>query len=62
MTLPRPSAARIALDQPASAVAVSGDDAPLLYTTLFGSGTLAVRDPGTGRSCARWKGWGPTSR
>lgn len=50
--------ARIALDQPASAVAVSGDDAPLLYTTLFGSGTLAVRDPGTGAVLRKVEGLG----
>ena len=37
--------ARLPLEMPATAVAISNDGDPLLYTALFGSGTLIVRRP-----------------
>jgi len=40
---------RIAMDGPATAIAVSEDDKPLLYTAMFGVPTLVVYDAATGR-------------
>jgi len=50
--------ARLPLDHPASSVAISADAAPLLYTALFGSGMLDVRDPASGRVIRKITGIG----
>ncbi|ABP64677.1 methylamine dehydrogenase heavy subunit (plasmid) [Novosphingobium aromaticivorans DSM 12444] len=41
----RQRVARLPIETPSTAIAISNDADPLLYTTLFGSGTLVVRKP-----------------
>lgn len=54
----RARVARYPLPELATAIAISGDAHPLLYTALFGSGTLVVRDPATGAVLRRVTGVG----
>jgi methylamine dehydrogenase heavy chain len=54
--------ARYPLPELATAIAISGDAHPLLYTALFGSGTLVVRDPATGAVLRKITGVGATLR
>lgn len=51
---------RIALETPVMSVAVSQDDKPLLYTTMFGETDLKVRDALTGKLLRKVDGFGPT--
>jgi methylamine dehydrogenase heavy chain len=51
---------RIALESPVMSVAVSQDDKPLLYTTMFGETDLKVRDALTGKLLRKVDGFGPT--
>jgi methylamine dehydrogenase heavy chain len=51
---------RIKLDGPATAVAVSQDDRPLLYTTMFGDRDLRIYDAIAGRLLRKVEGLGPT--
>jgi len=51
---------RIALESPATSVAVSQDDKPLLYTTMFGETDVKVRDAITGKLLRKIDGFGPT--
>jgi methylamine dehydrogenase heavy chain len=41
---------RVKLDAPASAIAISGDSAPLLYTIMFGVPELRILDPVSGKT------------
>ena len=52
--------ARIALETPATSVAVSGDDKPLLYLVALGETALRVLDADTGKPLRRIDGFGPT--
>ena len=51
---------RIALETPATSVAVSGDGKPLLYLVALGETALRVLDAGTGKPLRRIDGFGPT--
>lgn len=51
--------ARIPIETPSTSIAISQDAAPLLYTALFGSGTLVVRKPEDASVIRKIEGLGP---
>ena len=51
---------RFKLEVPATAVAVSQDDKPLLYTTLMGDRDVRIYDASTGKLVRKIEGLGPT--
>lgn len=52
--------ARLPLEVPATAVAISGDDKPLLYTTMLGDTDFRIYDAMSGKILRKVSGMGPT--
>jgi methylamine dehydrogenase heavy chain len=51
---------RIPLETPATSIAISGDEKPLLYLVALGETALRVHDAGSGKALRRIEGLGPT--
>jgi len=51
---------RIVLDAPATAVAISQDDKPLLFTAMFGDSNFKIYDPASGKLLRETAGLSPT--